>query len=66
MTGRSLRPGWKEVEVLNEASTLNSEGNRQNQTKDTLIIVLFLVLEVEEEAEVESSHVTHVGKMDMR
>jgi hypothetical protein len=31
MTGRSLRPERKEVEVLSEASTLNSEGSRQNR-----------------------------------
>jgi hypothetical protein len=34
--------------------------------EDTLTQTHFLVPEVEEEAEVESSHVTHAGKMDIR
>jgi hypothetical protein len=51
------------VEVHSEASTLNNEGSRQNRVEDTLIITHFLIPEVEEEAEVESSHATHVGRM---
>ena len=66
MTGRSLRPEWKEVEVLSEASMLSNECSRQNRVEDTLMLILFLVPEAEEEAEEESSHVTHVGKMDIR
>jgi hypothetical protein len=65
-TGRSLRREQKEVEVHSEVSTLNSEGSRQNKAEDTLTRTHFLVPEVEEEAEEESSHVTHVGKMDTR
>jgi hypothetical protein len=63
MTGRSLRQEWKEVEVISEASTLNIKGNRQNRVEDMLITVLFLVPEVEEEAEEESSHATYVERM---
>jgi hypothetical protein len=54
------------VEVHSEASTLNNEGNRQNRAEDTLIITHFLVPEVEEEAEVESSHASHVERMDIK
>jgi hypothetical protein len=54
------------VEVHSEVSTLNSEGSRQNKAEDTLTRTHFLVPEVEEKAEAESSHVTHVGKMDIR
>jgi hypothetical protein len=64
--GRSLRLERKEVEVHSEANTPNIEGSRQNRAEDTLIITPFLVPEVGEEAEVESSHATHVGKMDTR
>jgi hypothetical protein len=66
MTGRSLRLEQKEVEVLSEDNTLNNEGSKQNRMEDTLITILFLVPEVEEEAEEESSHAIHVGKMDTR
>jgi hypothetical protein len=66
MTGRSLRPEWKEVEVLSEVWMLNNKGSRQNRAEDTLIIILFLVPEVEEEEEEESSRATHVGKMDIK
>jgi hypothetical protein len=54
------------VEFHSEAITLNSEGNRQNRAEDTLIITHFLVPEVEEEVEVESSHASHVERMDTR
>jgi hypothetical protein len=54
------------VEFLSEASTLNNKGSRQNREEDTLMLILFLVPEVEEEAEEESSHATHVGRMDTR
>jgi hypothetical protein len=65
MTGRSLRQEHKEVEVHSEASTLNNEGSRQNRAEDTPIITHFLVPEVEEEAEVESSHDSRVERMDI-
>jgi hypothetical protein len=66
MTGKSLRLEQKEVEVHSKESTLNSEGSRKNRAEDTLIITPFLVPEVGEEAEVESSHATHVEKMDTK
>jgi hypothetical protein len=65
-TGKSLRLEQKEVEVHNEGSTLNNEGSKQNRAEDTLIITHFLVPEVEEEAEVESSHASHVERMDTK
>ena len=65
-TRKSLRLEWKEVEVHSEARMLNSEGSRQNRAEDTLTITHFLVPEVEEEAEVESSHASHVEIMDTR
>jgi hypothetical protein len=49
-TGKSLRLEQKEVEVHSEASTLNSEGSRQNKAENMMIITHFLVPEVEEEA----------------
>ena len=64
MTGRKLRLRQREVEVHSEASPLNSEGSIQNRVEDTLIITHFLIPEVEEEAEVESSHASHVERMD--
>jgi hypothetical protein len=66
MTGKSLKLEWKEVEVHSEASTMNNKGSRQNRVEDTLTITLFLVPEVEEEAEVESSHASRVERMDIR
>jgi hypothetical protein len=65
-TGKSLRLEQKEVEVHSEDIMLNNEGSRQNRTEDTLIITHFLVPEVEEEVEVESSHASHVERMDTR
>jgi hypothetical protein len=54
------------VEVHSESSTLNNEGSKQNRAEDTLIITHFLVPEVEEEVEVESSHASRVERMDTR
>jgi hypothetical protein len=51
------------VEVHSEAITLNNEASIQNRVEDTLIITHFLVPEVEEEAEVESSHASRVERM---
>jgi hypothetical protein len=64
--GRSLRQEQKELEVHSEASTLNNGDNRQNRAEDTPIITHFLVPEVEEEAEVESSHASRVERMDIK
>jgi hypothetical protein len=52
------------VEVHSEAITLNNEGSIQNRGRIMLIITHFLVPEVEEEAEVESSHASRVERMD--
>jgi hypothetical protein len=65
-TRKSLRLEHKEVEVHNEASTLNNEGSIQNRVEDTLIITHFFIPEVEEEAEVESLHASRVERMDTR
>ena len=54
------------MEVHSEVITLNSEGSRQNKAEDTLKQTHFLVPEVEEEAEVESSHASYVQRMDTR
>ena len=54
------------MEVHSEASTLNNKGRRQNKTEDTLTRTHFLVPEVEEEVEVESSHASCVERMDTR
>jgi hypothetical protein len=51
------------VEVHSKASTLNNEGSIQNRVEDTLIITHFLIPEVEEEVEVESSHASRVERM---
>ena len=42
---------------------LNKEENIMNIEEDMLIIIGFLVPEVEEEEEVEKSHASHVGRM---
>jgi hypothetical protein len=43
--------------------TLNREGNIMSRREIMLMQILFLVPEVEEEAEVELSRVLHVGRM---
>jgi hypothetical protein len=53
----------KEVEPHKEGHTLNRKGNIMSREDIMLTQTLFLVLEVEEEEEVESSHVSHVEKM---
>jgi hypothetical protein len=62
-TGKSLRPRQNEVEVHSEASMLNNEGSIPNRAEDMQITMIFLVSEVEEEAEVESSRDSRVGRM---
>ena len=61
--GRDLRERLKEVEPRREGHMLSSEDRKMNKEEDMLIIIDFLVPEVEEEEEVESSHASHVGKM---
>jgi hypothetical protein len=51
------------VEPHREGHTLNRENNIQSRAKDMLITTCFLVPEVEEEEEVESSNVSHVERM---
>jgi hypothetical protein len=52
-TGRNLRLGQREVEVHSEGDMLNKENNILSREEDMLIIIGFLVPEVEEEEEVE-------------
>jgi hypothetical protein len=63
MTGRSLRPERKEVEVLSKDSTLNNKDNNMLSKGDSimsseeimLMQILFLAPEVAEEAEAKSA-----------
>ena len=52
-TGRNLRLELREVEPHSEGNMLRREGNIPNREEIMLIIMFFLVLEVEEEEEVE-------------
>jgi hypothetical protein len=52
-TRRNLRLELREVEPHNEANMLNIEGNIPNKEEIMLITIIFLILEVEEEEEVE-------------
>jgi hypothetical protein len=52
-TGRNLRLELREVEPHNEGNMLNNEDNILSRKEIMLITILFLVLEVEEEEEVE-------------
>jgi hypothetical protein len=61
--GRNFRVKLKEVEPQSEGNMLNRENNILNRKEGMLIIICFLVLEVEEEEEVESSHASHVERM---
>jgi hypothetical protein len=61
--GKNLRVELKEVEPHSKGSKILSRGGRQRISKeDMLTPTHFLVPEVEEEAEEESSHVLHVVK----
>jgi hypothetical protein len=53
MTGRNLRLRQREVEVHSEGDMLSNENNILSREEDMLIIIGFLVPEVEEEEEVE-------------
>jgi hypothetical protein len=52
-TGRNLRLDLREVEVHNVGNMLNIEGIILSREEGILIIILFLILEVEEDEEVE-------------
>jgi hypothetical protein len=52
-TGRNLRLELREVEPHSEGNMLNREGSILNREEIMLIIIFFLVLEIEEEEEVE-------------
>jgi hypothetical protein len=52
-TGRNLRLELRKVEAHSEGNMLNREGNILNREEITLIIIFFLLPEVEEEEEVE-------------
>jgi hypothetical protein len=52
-TGRNLRLKRREVEAHSEGNMLNREGNILSREEIMLIIILFLVPEVEEGEEVE-------------
>jgi hypothetical protein len=51
--GRNLKEKLKEVEPHREGHMLNNEDRKMNREEDMLIIIGFLVPEVEEEEEVE-------------
>jgi hypothetical protein len=53
MIGRDLRLRQREVEPHREGDMLRKENNILNREEDILIIIGFLVPEVEEEEEVE-------------
>jgi hypothetical protein len=52
-TGRNLILKLREVEVHREGNMLNKEGSILSREEIMLIAILFLILEVEEEEEVE-------------
>jgi hypothetical protein len=52
-TGRNLRLELREVEPHSEGNMMNREGNILNREEIMLTIILFLILEIEEEEEVE-------------
>jgi hypothetical protein len=65
--GRNLRVRLREVEPHSKDNNMLSRGDSiQSRVADMLTQTLFLIPEVGEEAEVESSHVSRVGRMDIR
>jgi hypothetical protein len=65
--GRNLRVSSREAEPHNRGSNMLSRGgNIQSRVADMLMPILFLVPEVEEEAEEESTHVLHVERIDIK
>jgi hypothetical protein len=65
--GRNLRVRLREVEPHSRGSNMLSRGDSiQSRVAVMLMPTLFLVPEVEEEAEEESSHVLHVERMDTK
>jgi hypothetical protein len=61
--GRNLRVKLREVGPHRGGHTSNRKGSIQSRAEDMLTTTLFLVLEVKEEEEVESSHASHVERM---
>jgi hypothetical protein len=67
MNGRNLRVILREGEPHSKDNKMLSRGdNMQSRVADMLTRTLFLVPEVGEEAEEESSHVLHVGRMNIK
>ena len=64
--GRNLRVRLRKVEPHSEDHMLNRGGNIQSRVAVMLMPTLFLVPEVGEEVEEESSHVSHVVRMDIK
>jgi hypothetical protein len=65
--GGNLRIRWKGAKPHNRGSNMLSQGdNILSRVADMLTRTLFLVLEVEVEAEEESSHALHVERMDTK
>jgi hypothetical protein len=65
--GRKLRVKLKEVEPHSKDNNMMNRGdNIMNNEEIMLTPILFLVLEVEEEEEVESSCASYVKRMDIR
>jgi hypothetical protein len=64
--GRDLRVRLKEVEPHRGSNMLSRGGSIQSRVAVMLMPTLFLVPEVEVEVEEESSHVLHVGRMDIK
>jgi hypothetical protein len=65
--GRNLRVESREMKPHNRGSNmLSREGNKMISGESMLTQTLFLVPEVGEEAEEESSHVLHVEKTDTK